>query len=892
MFISKERRKFGKLPFILCLLWLIPIIVRAALPVPGPAEDRGAMGLSQALKRLDVVASVLHTGAHPDDENSALLAWLARGQGVRTAYLSATRGEGGVNLLGPELFEQLGVIRTEELYGARRLDHAQQFFTPNYEFGFSKSAEDTFTKWPHDQVLADFVRVIRYFKPEIIISQFTGTPRDGHGHHQVAGIITQEAFKAAADPNRFPEYGKPWQAKKLYIGAAMGNPNGGNGRGNGNGSGSGRGNGTGRGGGSGSGSESDQMSIAINVGEFDSDLGRSYAQIAIEGRSLHRSQAQGGAQEPGPRQARIRLVQKTVNVADDGPLFSGVLYKLPDLAQLDPGLATELNDVEQRITFIRQRVNLSRPSEIAANLAAALKILQQAKAKTSNEHAQFLLQQKEDDFQEALRLAAGLTVDVLASDDTVVPGQEFNLTVTTVNGGPFNFTGARPTVDLPAGWTMTPDGSTGSLAAGQRLDQKYKVKVAANADFTQPYWLRQPRRGDRFVWPNVPAGTLPGDAPILATRVETDFQGMPLVMKKPAEFRRVDRLLGEQRATIKVVPALSVSVSPNIAIVPLKGNLKKEFTVNVENQNPAAISGQVSLILPAGWTASPASLPVSMTQEGEKASLQFIVSVPPAAGDFTVRAVLKAGNQEFTRGYTTIAYPHIETRLVYSPSESKVEVVDLATTVSNVGYVEGTGDTIPDALRQLGINVTMLSPRDIATADLSKFPTIVLGVRAYAVRDDLRAYNKRLMDYVSNGGTLIVQYNRSNEVGNVQIAPYPITLMNVNQNNQDRVTHEEAPVKILAPGNALMNVPNKITEKDFDGWVDERGTFFLRSWDPKFTPLLESSDPGEPARDGGLVVAKYGKGTYIYNGYSLFRQLPAGVPGAYRLFANMVSVEN
>jgi LmbE family N-acetylglucosaminyl deacetylase len=854
--ISDKRHK--RLIWILCLLWLIPLFVKAAPEVP---EDRGAMGLSQALNRLDVIASVLHTGAHPDDENSALLAWLARGQGVRTAYLAATRGEGGVNLLGPELFENLGVIRTEELFGARRLDHAQQFFTPNYEFGFSKSADDTFTKWPHEQVLGDFVRVIRYFKPEIIISRFTGTPRDGHGHHQVAGIITQEAFKAAADPNRFPEYGKPWQAKKLYLNGGMGN-------------------------------EQNQPGIPINTGEFDTSLGRSYGQIASEGRSLHRSQAQGSAQDAGPRQTRLQLVQKAVNVADDAPLFSGVLYKLPDLEQLDAGLAANLNDVEQRITAIRQKVNLLHPSEIAPDLAAALKILQQAKARTSNEHAQFLLQQKEDDFEEALRLSSGLIVDVLASDDTVVPGQEFNLTVSVANGGPFNFSGARATTDLPAGWTITPDGSTGSLASGQRLDQKYKVKVAPTADFTQPYWLRQPRRGDRFVWPDVAAGSLPMDAVLLKTRVETDYEGISLVMTKPAEFRRVDRMFGEQRTAVKVVPALSVSVSPEIAVVPLKGTRKKEFTVNVENQNPAAVSGEVSLVLPAGWTGSPATLPVSLTQQGEKASLQFTVTVPPTAGDFSVRAVLKTGNQEFKSGYATIGYPHIETRYVYSPAESKVEVVDVATTVSSVGYVEGTGDAIPDALRQLGINVTMLSPKDIATADLSKFPTIVLGVRAYAVRDDLRAYNKRLMEYVSNGGTLVVQYNRSNEVGNVQIAPYPIGLANVNQNNQERVTHEEAPVKILDPSNSLLNVPNKITDKDFDGWVDERGTFFLRNWDPKYTALLESDDPGEPARDGGLVVGKYGKGTYVYAGYSFFRQLPAGVKGAYRLFANLVSAEN
>jgi LmbE family N-acetylglucosaminyl deacetylase len=850
-------------------------IVPVNSPASGVAEDRGAMGLSQALKRLDVVASVLHTGAHPDDENSALLAWLSRGQGVRTAYLSATRGEGGVNLVGSELFETLGVIRTEELMAARRLDHAEQFFTPNYEFGYSKSADDTFTKWAHDQILGDYVRVIRYFRPEIIISRFTGTSRDGHGHHQVSGIITQEAFKVAADANRFPEYGKPWQAKKLYLngmGNDQNNQNNQENQANRN-------------------NQSNQTGVPVNVGEFDPDLGRSYSEIAAEGRSMHRSQGQGGAQEQGPRQTRLQLVQKTVNAADEAPIFMGVLYKLSDLAQLDSSLSADLGGLEQRITAIRQKVNLLRPADIVPDLAAALKELQRIKAKSTNEHIRFLLDKKEDDFHEALRLAAGLVVDVLVSDDTVVPGQEFNLTISVTNGGPYSFPDLHALTDLPAGWTAVYDSSTGSLQRGQRLDQKYKVTVSSTPDFTQPYWLRQPRAGDRFVWPSAP-GALPVDEPLLPTRAEVNYQGTTIVMKKAAEFRRVDRIYGEQRTTLKVVPALSVTVSPGIAIVPLKGNRQKQLTVTVENQNPTPVSADVSLITPAGWTVSPASRTVNVTQQGEKASLQFVVSVPPVAGDFVIQAVARSGNQELTSGYTAVAYPHIETRHVYSAAQSKVEVIDVATTVSSVGYVEGTGDAIPDALKQLGINVTVLSPRDIATADLSKFPAIVLGVRAYAVRDDLRAYNKRLLDYVANGGTLVAQYNRANEVGNLQIGPYPFAMPNVNQNNNERVTHEEAPVKILDPANSILNVPNKITESDFDGWVDERGTFFLRTWDPKYVALLETHDPGEPPREGGLVVGKYGKGTYVYTGLSFFRELPAGVKGAYRVFANLVSVEN
>jgi LmbE family N-acetylglucosaminyl deacetylase len=850
------------------LLWIAAAF--AVLPISTPAaevaEDRGAMGLSQALKRLDVIASVLHTGAHPDDENSGLLAWLTRGQGVRSAYLSATRGEGGVNLIGTELFEALGGIRTEELMAARRLDRAEQFFTPNYEFGFSKSADDTFTKWSHDQILGDYVRIIRYFRPEIIISRFTGTPKDGHGHHQVSGIITQEAFKAAGDPKLFPEYGNPWQAKKLYLN--VGNDQ--NDRNN----------------------QQPVVGMPINIGEFDLDLGRSYTEIAAEGRSQHRSQGQGAAQEPGPRQTRLQLVQKTVSVADDAPLFTGVLYKLPDLAQLEPGVSADLAALEQRIVAIRQKINLARPADSVPDLAAALKELQRIKSKTTNQHARFLLDKKEDDFQEAVQLAAGLVMNVLVSDDTVVPGQEFNLTISVTNGGPYSFPDLHAVTDLPEGWTASYDSSTGSLNPGQRLDQKYKIKVSNTPDFNQPYWLRVPRSGDRFVWPAMSPGSIPQDQPLLPTRADVNYQGTTIVMKKPAEFRRVDHIYGEQRTLLKVVPALSVTVSPQTAIVPLKGNRQKEFTITLEDQNPAPMNADVSLITPAGWTVSPATLSVNLSHQGEKASLQFTVTIPPVAGDFVIQAVAKAGNQELKSGYTTVAYPHIETRYIYSPAQSKVDVLDVATTVSSVGYIEGTGDAVPDALKQLGINVTVLSPKDVANADLSRFQAIVLGVRAYAVRDDVRAYNKRLLDYVAAGGTLVVQYNRANEVGNLQIGPYPFTMLNVNENNADRVTHEDAPVKIIDSLNPLLNVPNKITEADFNGWIDERGTYFLKNWDAKYVPLLETHDPGEPPREGGLVVGKYGKGTYIYTGLSFFRELPAGVKGAYRLFANIVSAEN
>ncbi len=823
-------------------------------------EDRGISGLKQALDRLDVVGSVLHTGAHPDDENSSLLAWLSRGRGVRTAYLSATRGEGGQNLIGGELFEALGVIRTEELLAARRYDRGHQFFTPNYEFGYSKTAAETLEKWGRETLIGDFVRVIRQFRPEIVISRFSGTPSDGHGHHQAVGIATLESFRAAADTERFPEieFGPAWQAKKLYISA--GGPGGRGGAGAG---------------------------LTINVGEYGAAIGRSYHQIAMEGRSLHRTQSMGAARDVGPRMTGLRLVESVAAGGVEADLFSGATGRLVDLAALEPALVADLEALQSMIEDVRVSARLGDPFAMAPGLLDLLERFEAIRQRASDDHVRFLLDLKARDFHEAAELAAGLRVEVRVDDDTAVPGQVVETVVIVTNDGPHVFETLDVEVDAPAGWSVDVVGEAAAPAPGERSEHVLRVRVGDTAAYTQPYWLRTPLEGNRFAWPAT-AAARPFEAPLIETRVSLGGPDRPAIeIPRHAEYRYVDEVLGERRSLLKVAPRLSVAVAPAVAIVPLAGDGRKEFTVTVHNEDPAGGSAEIGLEVPEGWSVSPTSGTVEFAGAGETATLQFVVDVPDRAGRFDIRARAVMDGAEYREGYRVVAYPHIETRHIYAEAASRVEVFDVASRVDNIGYVDGAGDAVADALRQLGIPLTHLNEDDLSRGDLSVYDTIVLGVRAYAVREDLRAYNRRLLDYVENGGTLVVQYN-TYPILDSQFGPYPFTI----NRPHDRVTVEDAPVVRVEPAHPALTTPNRIVDSDFDGWVQERGLYFLGDWDPRYTSLLASNDPGEDPKLGGLVVADVGAGRYVYTGYAFFRQLPAGVPGAYRLFANLISLGN
>lgn len=802
---------------------LIPIVLFAvsATAQIRPIYDQGALGLAQQLKRLNTTASALMIGAHPDDEDTALLAYLARGESARTGYLSLTRGDGGQNLIGPELGEALGVIRTEELLQARRLDGAEQFFTRAYDFGFSKTLAEAREKWDERVILCDVVRVIRSFQPLVVISVFNGTPVDGHGQHQIAGYISPLAVKAAADPGQCKESGAVWTVKKFYV----------------------RHRGSG------------EPTLKINTGKYDPLLGRSYFEIAMQARSQHRSQEQGVLELKGDQFSGVDLVDSSVpRVEKETGIFDGLNVSLSEsggsLSNYDP-----LN-----------------PTGI---IPALIKI----HADSKNDYAV-------QTAGEALLRATGMRIDVLADRETAVPGDTVPVAVRIFS--PFGNVGICDEVDFNFPHVQVL-GTTANTQSGARTEtaqcvKYYKITVPTDTTPTQPFWLRIPRQRDLFSISNWPSPIFEGRSVVAALRLVID--GEPVIILRPVEYRYADDIRGEVRRELNIVPKISVAPDRNLLVVstaPKERN--RELAIAVTNNVDGPASGTVKLTLPMGWTSSPAESQFSMTRKGESTSARFLVNIPRTAapGSFEIKAQAISGGVVFSQTMQTIAYEHIQTHRIYRPAKADVKLIDLKTVPVKVGYIRGSGDRVAEAISQLGVDVKDIDAAMLASGDLSRFDTIVVGIRAYQVRPDLVANNKRLMDFASNGGTLIVQYQLPNTYAQQNLTPYPTQM-------GPRVVDENAAVTIVHPAHPVFNLPNKISDEDFKGWVQERNLYNFDKMDPKYVGLLESHDAREPENAGGLVIADIGKGKYIYCSYSLFRQLPAGVPGAYRLLANMLSV--
>jgi LmbE family N-acetylglucosaminyl deacetylase len=735
---------------------------------------------SGAIASRDSTRRVLMVGAHPDDEDTQLIAWLQRGGYADAAYLSITRGDGGQNLIGNELGEPLGVIRTQELLSARRVDGAHQYFTRAYDFGFSKSAEETFTHWPKDSLLNDVVRVVRAFRPHVIIAIFSGTPRDGHGQHQVSAILAKEAFEVSGDTGRFPEatFGAAWTVSKFYRDRwfEVGSP-----------------------------------TLKINVGEYNPLLGKSYAEIAGESRSQHRSQGFGALQPKGVVFAHVKR---------EG-----------------------------------SRVNESTPADQEKSIFDGIEVKPALRSAEQEE------------------LARDVALEAIADRRYVAVGDSARVTATVYNR-------SRRQVVLSNGTsadvTLAPDSA-------------YRwVFYARGDEVTQPWWLVSPRNGAMFT---PPIDAIPEDerqkqrwAKVM---VRSAGSSRGVAIRSPIVFRYVDLVRGEIQLPLAVAPAISIALDNVTELARANTPLERFYNVTLRSARTRRVTATVSMVLPRGLVADSASRTVMLDSAATR-TVTFRVKGKLAAGVHELTARASAEGITHRTGYVPVEYDHITPDRIYRPAEVSIHAVDVQVPAGlRVAYVRGVGDNVEPALEQLGIPVTMIEPRSIPTVDLSKFTTVVVGPRAYQASRDLVDNNPYLLNFAQSGGTLVVQYGQY-EMMRPGMMPYSISIARPH----DRVTQENAPVSIIDASLSVLRTPNTITNADFDGWIQERSLYMPRTFDERYRPVLALNDPGEQANRGAIMIAPYGRGLYVYTTLAFFRQLPAGVGGATRLFVNLLSTKN
>ena len=849
--------------------------------------DRGANGLGLALRRVGTTGRVLYVTAHPDDEHNGVLVRLSRGLGLRTALLTVTRGEGGQNAIGPELFDALGVLRTSELLALHRYDAVEQYFGRAYEFGYSFSVEETFAKWGREETLGDIVRVVRAFRPDVMVTlplQSTG----GGQHHHAAAQLAHEAFRVAADPGRFPEQGLPaWQALKLYEGSIGGFGG------------------------------SKDAAVRLETGVYDPLLGMSWQQLGIRSRAMHRCQGAGQlSTDLGPAEGRFRLLEAEPPAADPTADFlDGVDTTLLGLRRFAPGneaLAAALTALQPRLVAARAAFDPLSPEAAVPALASALTGVRSLRAQLgalvgdarARSEVDGRLKDEEADVEAALVLAHGLVLEARADDGLVTPGQSLGVRVALFNNASRGLQLEALELQAPPGWSVERrEGEPGALAGGGSRSALFQVTVAAEARPSQPYWRRLPDR-DRHELLVAADETLPWSPPPVVAQARLRTGETTLAVSVPVVFRYEGPFVGgERRHELTVVPELSLRLTPEISAIAPQADPRRPLSVRVavRSFSKNAAPATVRLELPQGFSVDKSAVTLPFGVEGEEAVARFDVKPPRVLppGRLTISAVATREGREFRDTVQAVEYDHVERRQLLRPAEMRVLVLDVRTTPGvAVGYVMGSGDALEDAIRQLGVTLTPLTADDLLFADLKHFTTIVVGIRAYETRADLRAAQGRLMRWVGAGGHLVVQYGRAamNRLAPEAPAPpegtpspyvpYPAAV------SAERISDETAPLTLLAPEHPLFTRPNRIGAADWSGWVQERGIQLLAASDPRYVELLAATDPfpynaGE--KRGLLVETRVGLGTWTYVGLALFRQVPAGVPGGWRLLANLVS---
>jgi LmbE family N-acetylglucosaminyl deacetylase len=882
-------------------------------------EDRGANALGQDLKRLHTWASMMMIVAHPDDEDGGMLTYESRGQGVRASLLTLTRGEGGQNVMSSEADDALGLIRTNELLKADQYYGVRQYWGRVADYGFSKTIEEAFQQWGHDRVLYDTVRAVRMERPLVITASFIGGITDGHGQHQVSGEMAQEVFTAAGDPTVFPDQIKaglrPWTPLKVYARV----PNYSIGK---------------------EGifdyatgkwapvrfynyvtkewsTAAPATNVVVPEGTYDPLLGRTYIQIARQGWGFQKTQNGGGyVVLPGEIDTDYHRYGSRVKSGDrEDSYFDGIDTSLMGIASLAHGnvsfLKAGLQTINQDVEKAIATSNSSEPEKAAPALhdgyLATKALIEQVKSSNLSEddkaNVDAELELKLQQFNTALADALGLKIDALVTasntvkqagpfspgvDDSkpaVTPGSELFVRLHT-----YNPSQVKPAPKLVETWVVTPVDATSNIENVSKPkedavtgDAIFHVSIAKNAEGTRPYFSR-PNTEQAYYNIDDPRWLNDSFAPYpLEGWARFDYDGVPIGIGQVVQTVHRVEGIGSVEDPLVIAPAISVGIHPGAGAVPLD---RTEFTLSakVHSNLEGTADGTVSLNLPAGWTSTPAESAIHL-KSGEDADVSF--SVHPdklQSQSYEIKAVAKVGGQQYSDGYRTVGYPGLRPYNYYRPATYHARGVDVRVAPDlNLGYVMGPGDEIPQALEELGIHPHLLSAQDISSGDLSKYNVIVLGIRAYAARPELATDNSRLLDYVRNGGNLVVQYQSGEYDHN--FGPYPYTL----GRSPEKVVDETDPVTILVPNDPLLSWPNKITSADFNGWVEERGHSFMESWDPRYKALTETQDPGQDPQRGGLLYTREGKGTYIYVAFALYRQTPEAIPGAYRLLANLVS---
>jgi len=812
--------------------WLLPCLCLAVMTsVAAEPATNSASALLQELNSFREMGSVLYVAAHPDDENTLLLAYLARGRNYRTAYLSLTRGDGGQNVLGPEFDEKLGVARTQELLAARRLDGGRQYFTRAVDFGFSKDYQETLRIWDRQQILSDVVRVIREFRPDVVINRFSTQPGGTHGHHTASAVLGLEAFKLAGDPAAFPEqHLPPWQPKRILV----------NGRGS-------------------------EGSIRMEISGNDPVLNLPFTELAARSRAMHKTQGfdnfRGFGGGNGPRSETFQ-----------------VLAGEPATNDIFDGIDTTWNRVpggSEIATLAAEAIAQFNPQEVAASVPALLKLHALLAALPDKDP---VVAEKSAQLDHLLQSCLGLHVETTISQAEVVPGETMRLTHAVMVGSALPVRWVAVKYPGVGGETRVATDLQANVASAVVSGQK----LPANTPLSQPYWLREDHAPGTFTVDNPALIGQPENPPVFPVQYVFEVGGQTLLLPDEPVELLTNSTAGVIRRQLDVISPVALKLGSDVVLFAPGKSRPVEVTITAFR---ASQSGTLQLETPDGWNATPAKQSFALHAVGEQQTLRFEVTAPAQTAAARIVASAEIGGQRYRNQREEISYPHIPRQLLQPAAAFKALSLDLAIRGQKVGYLPGAGDNVAAAIQQMGYAVTRLGGDDLTTNRLRDFDAVVLGVRAFNVRTDLASHLPALFAYVAGGGTLIEQYNRpGNDAKTEQLAPYNLRI------SGDRVTDKTAAMTFLAPENPVLNIPNKITNADFDGWVQERGIYFPNQWDDHFTPILACNDPGESPLKGALLVAPYGQGHFVYTSLVFFRELPAGVPGAYRLFANLLSL--